>query len=267
MKKILFTAAIALISASAFAQTVSSANVVGYSQVELAPGFTMIRTPFVNGTNALSIQDILDPSVLTSGASPAAADSIQLWDPVGLKYDVYFLHDGLGKGNAAKTDKWIDNSTQLIASNSVAPGLGFFLSKIGSTTITNVMSGDVVVAATGTNSITIVEGFNMVANPFSSEWAVNDGSIDWIAQGAVAGASPAAADSIQLWDAAGLKYDVYFLHDGLGKGNAAKTGKWIDNATQLIASNLAVGLSQGVFYSRSTASELTIEVDQPYNLD
>ena len=267
MKKILFIAAATLISASAFAQTVSSANVVGYSQIELAPGFTVTRMPFVNGTNSVDIQDAFDVSILQGGTSAGTADNIRFWDPVGLKYDTYFLHDGSGKGNLALTDKWIDGGG-LIASNVVVqPSTSFFFSKAGATTITNVFSGDVVIAATGTNSLELLEGFNLVANPFTADWDLSDTNVDWIAKGAIGGTSAGTADSVKLWDPVGLKYDTYFLHDGSGKGNLALTGKWIDGGG-LIASNLTVGIGEGLFYSRSIGSStLTLEIDQPCTLD
>lgn len=266
MKKAVVLAAAALISASAFSQTVS-ANVVGYTKTELAPGYNMIRGAFVNGTNSVDIQELMDTSTLNQGTTLTGSDSLQFWDPIGLKYDNYFVHSGAGFGNAAKTGMWIDNSTGEIAVKEVAPGEGFFFSSVGATNSTIVIAGDVVVAETGTNTLSIVEGYNLVANPFSAEWDVNDGSIDWIAQGAAAGTTLTGSDSIQLWNADTLQYDNYFLHSGAGFGNAAKTGKWIDNSTGEIAT-LVIGIDQGFFYSRVIGQgSLSIDIAQPYTLD
>ena len=50
MKKILMTAAVLACAASIVsAQTVTSANVVGYSKVTMEPGFNMIRAAFLAG--------------------------------------------------------------------------------------------------------------------------------------------------------------------------------------------------------------------------
>ena len=272
MKKTLLIAAAALISVSAFAaDVVSSANVVGYSQVELAPGFTMIRTPFADGTNALSIQSILTTNGLTAGPSAGSADQILFWDQSVPQYDLYFLHDGTGGKTPPVhlTGKWVDNATGLIASNSVAPGTGFFFTKAGATTVTNIFSGDVVVAATGTNSIELLEGFNMVSYPFSSEFELNTTITNWIDQGAKAGSDEGAADKITFWDPVGSKYDTYFLHDGTaGKLLVPeKLGKWIDASTDLVASN-SIPLNSAFFYQRQSGEgTITIEVEQPYNLD
>jgi len=268
MKKLVMTIAVLACAASvATAQTVTSANVVGYTKSTLEPGFNMVRMPFVEGGQAATdIQLIFDTSVLTQGGDLGSADSIQFWDMVAIKYDRYFLHDGSGKTGAGKGGKWVDNDTQEIATNVVPPEQGFFFVRSGSS-VEVITSGEVVAAQTGTNSVTLLEGFNLVANPFTAEWKLNDGSTDWIAQGAVAGADLGSADSIQFWDIGGLKYDRYFLHDGSGKTGAGKGGKWVDNDTQSVDANLAVGISEGIFYSRVIgAGNVTIEIEQPYDL-
>ena len=270
MKKTLLIAAAALVSASAFAQTVTSANVVGYSKVELIPGYTVIHVPFSEGTNSLDIQDVLSTSNLTQAASSTSSDKILFWDNVGLKYDTYWLSNGAeGKGtNPDKVGKWIDGATGLVASNSVAPGIGFFFQRAGTTSVTNMFSGDVVIAETGTNSITLLEGFSVVASPFSSEFGLNTSVTNWVAQGSIAAASSTSSDKILFWDNVGLKYDTYWLSNGAeGKGtNPDKVGKWIDGATGLIASN-SVPLNSAFFYQRVSAPTLTIEIEQPYTLD
>jgi hypothetical protein len=205
---------------------------------------------------------------LNQGTSIGAADSLQFWDPVGITYDRYFVHSGKGPGNAAKAGKWVDNDTGDIATRAISPDESFFFSNSGSATNV-IIAGDVVVAETGTNTLSIVEGFNLVANPFTVEWELNSTNpataIDWIDQGAAAGTSIGAADSIQLWDPSGLSYDRYFLHSGKGPGNAAKTGKWVDNDTGDIA-DVTVAIDGGFFYSRLSGSE-TFNIVQPYSLD
>ena len=270
MKKTLVIAAALIVSASAFAQTVSSANVVGYSQVELVPGYSVIHVPFIDGANPLDIQDVMNTSNLTQAASSLSSDKILFWDNVGLKYDVYWLSNGVdGKDvDPLKEGKWIDKATDLVASNSVAPSTGFFFQRAGSTSVTNLFSGDVVIAETGTNSITLLEGFSVVANPFSSEFGLNSSITNWVTQGSIAAASSLSSDKILFWDNVGLKYDTYWLSNGVdGKDvDPLKEGKWIDKATDLVASN-TIPLNTGFFYQRVSAPTLTIEIDQPYTLD
>ena len=54
----------------------------------------------------------------------------------------------------------------------------------------------------------IAAGFNMISSAFPTDMALNNGPIDWVACGAVAGAAPATADQIQVWD--GSKFTAYF---------------------------------------------------------
>lgn len=267
MKKTLIIAAIALISASAFAQSVSSANVVGYAKINLASGYNMIRVPFVNDTQeAVNIQDIFDTSGLTQGSSAGSADSIQLWDASGQQYVSYYLADGVSKATTGNAGKWF-SSLNALATNSIAPGTGFFFVSQDGSAITNLVSGEVVVAPTGTNSIQIVEGYNLIANPFSSEWKINDGSIDWVAAGAKTGSSAGSADSIQFWNPATTSYETYYLADGVSKATTGNAGKWYSSANTL-DTNLTVGISQGLFYSRQIGEgSLTVDIEQPYNLD
>jgi hypothetical protein len=270
MKKLSIAFIVALVLAGisfADSNTVASANVLGYNKCTLKPGFNIIRMPFVDGTNYVDIQNVMITSNLIRGANIGAADSIQFWDAINLQYVRYFLHDGTGKNNSTKAGKWVDNATGLIASNVVPPASGFFFSSLSTSNRDVIVSGEVVVSQTGTNSLLLVEGFNLVANPFTCDWPLNDGSINWTNQGAKAGGTIGSADSIQTWDNASLQYDRYFLHDGTGKNNATKAGKWVDNTTGLVASNLTVETTQGFFYSRLIGqSSITIKIAQPYNL-
>jgi hypothetical protein len=98
---------------------------------------------------------------------------------------------------------------------------------------------------------------------------LNTSVTNWVEQGSVAAASKTTADKIQLWDSVGLKYDTYWLSNGVeGKTtNPDKVGKWIDDATGLIASN-SIPMNSGFFYSRQIgAGSLTIDIEQPYTLD
>jgi len=257
-----------IISGAASAQSVSSANIVGYVKVELMPGFTAIRTPFLDGPSAVDIQDLMDTTNLNKGGSLGGADNILMWDAETQRYLRYFLHDGVAKGTADKAGKWVEDSTGQIAVKAIAPGEALFFSSRSDESIEVVLSGDVVVSATRTNEFTVLEGFNAIANPFSSEWQFNDGSIDWISQGATAGGSLGGADNIVFWDAGSQRYVRYFLHDGVAKGTAAKAGKWVEDETGLVAENLTAKLPQGFFYYRALdQGHAVFEIEQPYTLD
>ena len=256
-------------SLAAHAQTVGSANVMGYSKVDLAPGYSIIRVPFVDSAqSSINIQDIFDTSALLQGSSIANADSIQLWDSVGLEYVVYYLADGISKATEGNAGKWFAYPANTLASNTVAPDTGFFFVRNDASTVTNLSSGSIVIAPTGTNSLNLVEGYNLVANPFTSEWKLNDGSFDWVAAGGKAGSSLASADSIQFWNSTTLEYDEYYLADGISKATEGNAGKWFSYPENILNTNLTVGTSEGIFYSRlSGESTLTLDMNQPYTLD
>ncbi len=251
-------------------QEVYSRSHVGYARQRLLPGFSLVRMPFVQeDLSAVNIQDIFDPSALNQGSNAGLADSIQFWDPIESKYDAYFLHDGTaGKLLVPeKKGKWVDSSTGLIASNAVAPGRAFFFVRAGTNDVEVLVSGTIVDPATG--MLELLEGFNMVAYPFSSEFKPNEGGVNWTNLGVKAGAFAGIADSLRFWDPIGSKYDRYFVHDGTaGKLLVPeKKGKWVDSSTGLIASNLTAGVLDGFFYSRVIGqSNLTLEVVSPYTL-
>ena len=95
MKKILFIAAAALISASAFAQTVSSANVVGYSKgTTPVAGAVDIVALNVFGTNAtVDLQGAIgNMDELNASTALASADQIFVWN--GGSYAQYGLFAG-----------------------------------------------------------------------------------------------------------------------------------------------------------------------------
>lgn len=262
MKKLMTVAVMVGAVSIASAQTVTSANVVGYSKETLKTGFNMVRTPFVaGGQNAVELQEVFDTSVLLQGGNAGAADNIFFWNPVASEYEAYFLHDGSGKGNTALAGKWVDSSVA-ISADVVLPKEGFFFVR-NDVDVEVLVSGEVVEAST--NSLDLLMGFNMVANPFSAEWKLNDGSMDWIAVGAIAGGNAGASDNIFFWDVDNSEYIAYYLHDGSGKGNTAKAGKWVDSV-DAVNDNLSSGLNQGFFYVRSGV-DVTLDIAPPYTLD
>jgi hypothetical protein len=156
---------------------------------------------------------------------------------------------------------WVDSGTA-IAAGVVPPETGFFFVRnAGAIEVT--MLGEVV--APNASALDLVAGFNLVANPYTSAWNVNDGTVDWIAAGALAATGAGSADNIVFWDNSGTKYDTYFLHNGVGKGNAAKLGKWVDSSVAIV-DPLTVGINQGFFYVRNGA-DVILPLPAPYTLD
>lgn len=118
----------------------------------------------------------------------------------------------------------------------------------------------------GYSKETLQMGFNMVRTPFvdggqTAQDIQNIFDTSVLLQGATAG----TADNIFFWDNGSSLYASYFLHDGSGKNNAAKAGKWVDAATTVDA-GLTVGLNEGFFYVRNGGA-ISLPLSAPYTLD
>ena len=109
-------------------------------------GFNAVASPFpvdwfINGTDSIGAPQNTFVNWATSsarkGTNVGSADNIQVWDPVGEEYKVYFLHSGVGVGQTAKANKWVENVTGYpIATGLVIhPGQGFFYVNGGSVTL------------------------------------------------------------------------------------------------------------------------------------
>jgi hypothetical protein len=134
--------------ASSVAQTVYSANIVGYVNLTVQPGFNLLGNQLVpsSGTNDLNdvFPSVPDGTLLYKFNSATASFSVDVYNaqvsvaPVG----------------------WYDNTTLAPSTTTVGPGDGFFLNNPGSaTTITLVGS-----VATGTNTISLPAGFSLIAS-------------------------------------------------------------------------------------------------------
>ena len=100
MKKLMFAAA--AIAAGVAMADITSANVVGYQNIEVKNGFNMIALNFqpVDGTEEIAIQDLINNKEgLIAGQGAATADQIQVWD--GSAFTVYFY-----RANKTTTPKW-----------------------------------------------------------------------------------------------------------------------------------------------------------------
>jgi hypothetical protein len=177
-KTLLLTAAIAAVGlAGAVAQSVYSVNAVGYVNLNLSSGFSLISNP-LNGTNN-NISTVL----------PAVPDGTQVlkWDSVNQKFfDAEQFFDGIG---------WIPGTSTL------APGEGAFINITDPTTITFV--GEV---PQGVLSNSIPVNFSIASMQTPQQLtltAANFPAVD--------------GDQVLLWDSVNQKYtDAYQFFDGIG---------------------------------------------------
>ncbi len=195
MKKILSATLIAgLFSGAAFAQTtVSSANIVGYVKRDIPPGqYTLLGVNFGNETQTLI--DVFGTNQLRSSADFATADRVMLFDKISAVYKRYALKSPQNLYYPCNTVmEWYTGA----ATNPAIPaGTGMWIipASGASTTNTIYMSGDVVTAPTSV--VSIVEGYQLVSYPFSSDMTLGSISTSNLTKSA----DFATADRIIVWE-------------------------------------------------------------------
>jgi len=181
--KTLLIAAAALVAGVVSSQAqVYSANIVGYANVPLAAGYTLVANPLDDG-NGNQLTNLL--------AGLANKSSVLTWN--GTTYNT-----AIGKGSGV----WAGNAT-------LAPGTGFFVKVPAATTNTFVGTVGAVGLATGsTVTNALISGYNLVGSPiaFAGD-ATTDANINL-------GATLANKSSLLDWNSGTQSYDT-----AVGKGS------------------------------------------------
>lgn len=241
MKKILLAAVItAAIGTTVSAQTnvVSSANIVGYNQINLEPGgkFKLIACNFETGdTNTLL--SVFGTNQLAQSDFLAGCDIISIWDSSNYVYQRWAQWTD---GNFYKANTGTEWAQALAGNPEIPLGSALWIQSAGgsSTTNTITISGDVV--ANSTQSVVIVDSFQMVSYPYSTDIALNDSNFK--NSGAASSDFLAACDKISVWTGSG--YQRYALWTD-GKWYKANDGtEW---AQAIMATNI-ISMGEGVWY-------------------
>jgi hypothetical protein len=184
MKKLMMTAAVVACAAAVTAQTVTSANIVGYAKATVpGPGFEIVAPQFNAGdAGGITLGDAF------SGMNDL--DEVLFWNGAG--YDTFRYYAGYG---------WYYNNDIDPADDVLVPeGQAIWAkSAVGATLI---MAGEVPTAASVTNSVAV--GFNMIANPYPVEIALGDLDVSQLTD----------VDEILVWNGTG--YDIYRYYAGYG---------------------------------------------------
>lgn len=239
MKKSLIIAAVALIGISAFAQSVSSANVVGYVRKDTpAEALSIQGVPFL-GTNTATVAELF-------GSSMPLGTKIYVYDEGD--YSAIETYSVVGSGippNITYTTNWTPGTASIDGTT------GFWVSlPAGSSATTNLFSGDVVNEFV---SITIKPGLNLIAIPYSSDTIWTNTAL---AQSAVIG------DKVYAWDNATQEYDVINQYSVVGSGippNITYTTNWTDTA-------MTLDIGEGFWYNSSAVTTNVVVEIQPYTL-
>ncbi len=245
-KRCLITASAALgavwLASTAMAQTgpVYSVNMMGFQRIPLpSQGMVLAALPYEQPSR--DINDVLEGQ-LTPGFDPGSADMAYFFDVDSQTYKTaYYYTDG-------STTYWVDTDTELVATNPIVSGSGFWVKNNQYITNNVVVFGDVITDPVVTNRV--FPGLQLLSYPYSAPRAVNDLTLG---SGAVAGETPESADALYLWDADAQQFiTLYYYFDN----------SWIELATGNAATNvLTVG--QGFWYRHAGSGFDWVE-SKPY---
>lgn len=237
MKKLIFSLLIATLAAGASAQTVASANVMGYSKVSLKPGIrNLVACNFIAGTSN-TLRSVLGTNQLSQSATLGNCDIVTLFDPQSQSYQAYAQWTD---GNFYKANSQTEFNGSPIVNPEVPIGTGFWINRASAASSTNIIliSGDVVSQTATSNSIG--SGLQIVAYPYSSDIELND--LDFPSDGATGSASFSDCDKISVFENGA--YQSYGLYTD---GNWYKANDAVEWQTAPLASN-AIVLSQSFWY-------------------
>jgi len=221
MKKIVMTAALVACAAVVTAQTVTSANIVGYSKKDVASAAFSIVSPQFYGA---------ETGTALGAAFGTVPDQtvVYVWIGTGYTEYTFYLEDGLG-GN------WYDQG--FANANDVVLGQGDAVwLKAGVAAATPIMAGEVPSAASVTQPV--AAGFNLIANPYPVALALNDLDLNGISD----------QDVVYAWNGTGYTEYTYYAEDGLG-------GNWYDQGFSN-AGGVTIPVGDGIWLKSASAGNL-----------
>ena len=205
--------------AGEFQDGVYSVNTVGFVQID-KPGnnkLNMVGVSLVSSNQTLN--SLAHPKQFSGDAySTAKADRLHVWNAATQQYDDYALFDARDVNGMDYSDDFPTGWQRVTnfgaegtyENPQVPVGSAFWLRGSTSSDQTIVLAGDIVTSPSVTNSM--VEGLQMISNPFADSVKLNDGLA--LHENATGDAfSTAKADRLHVWNAATQKYDDYALFD------------------------------------------------------
>ena len=231
--------AVSLAYAPAWAADVVSSNIVGYSKLNLANGFTMVGSAFLTagGADTVSIQDIKASGLAGfDWDNFEPGDTLLFWDAAQQMYPTTLYYTGdvqteTMTNMGVTAGEWFDMDTFAPAAIELSNGDAFWI--VGSTANATVtLLGEV---PTNAPAVTLVSGFNMVANPYPKAAGINDiistsglVGFDWD--------NFEPGDTLMIWDAAQQMYPTTLYYTGdvqteTMTNMGVTAGEWFDMDT------------------------------------
>ena len=260
-----------LAAAAAFADGVSSSNVVGYNTVEVPNQYTVLGVNFNGiGGGALSLQDAV-PYVegMTKGNNASVADSIQIQNAAG-GWDIYYLSNGRNAKNTATIagleGKWAKSGQYTPTTDTVASGKAFwYIRQSTDADLSLTVAGEVDLLSSATNKVDLA--YKFISNKYPDDLPLNDG-IPYV-EGMTKGNNASVADSIQIQNAEG-GWDIYYLSNGRNAKNTATIagleGKWAKSGQYTPATDAAIPADKGAWYIRKGETDFNLTITRPFEL-
>ena len=175
MKKILLGAMIASVALAASAAEVGSANVVGYTKIQLNEGYNMIGVQFsdIGGAEkSLTSVFTLDETFAGYDDDYKFSNKMRVWDGVKESYAFYGWAGSSGTDvddDPTLDNTWTDMEAYAVEGEFFSVGSGAWIITDKSGTLT--VSGEVKLEDV---TIDLVAGYNIVCNPFPCEVSITD---------------------------------------------------------------------------------------------
>ena len=246
-KTLLIASAVALTAAitSSQAQTVYSANIVGYVNTTFPVGqYTLVTSPLGGASNSI---DVLVPA-LQNG------DSVLTWNSATFSYTTWdYIGSGASTVGGTGYGNWTTNQTTYCGSPTVSPGGSFFYANGQSSPETNTFTGNVLL----TNQVSLAVGqYELVASAVPIGDYVDDPTNYTIPF--------QNGDSVLTWNAATFSYTTWdYIGPGYNQPGGTGYGNWTTNQTTYSYPPF-VGVGQGFFYANGQSAVETWNQNDSY---
>ena len=234
---------------------VTSANVCGYLNKDLAAGFQAAGASFVTiGKEGVALTSI-KPIGLPTGYKGAIA--IQTLTSLGERDQIWYYHEG-ETGRGAKADGWWDNNvTQITTANDKIFKVGEGLWVVGLNDAKLTFAGEVLTAEFVKD---LAAGFQMIGNPFATGvklTSIKPINLPTGYKGAI---------SIQTLTSLGERDQIWYYHEGETGRGAKADGWWDNNVTQITDAN-DVTFPAGAALWTVGVDGTSLKIPCPYTFD
>ena len=246
MKKISIVLTILFaISFAAHAQTVGSANVMGYTKVSKpAGGLQLMAVAWEDSP----LTDLITTSQFYGHYNIGDADTIITWDAESQGYVKYALFSTVPAGGDITEWRSFTNFYGTAVNPTLEAGSAIWIKSPSAPGDTNILtSGNVTLDQSVTNLI--VSGLQMLAYPFSAKATLNE--MAFIESGAKGHYNIGSADTIITWDAESQGYVKYALFSTVPAGGDITEWRSFTNFYGS-AVNPTLDLGSGFWYKTQT---------------